>query len=152
MPIISKEESLVIDKMFSWCTTEEDRRIIKKVISEVKKGYGLYDKAVNCKGDLYSFKFVVSENTGLDQKASGELGRVLYHLVKSNYDRERMIRAGIEYGTWMNSGCECPYPSHSRLHGKKFPLNRGVRIGLFKRILPNALVGCRCFIKPTLPF
>ncbi|CND00829.1 TPA: hypothetical protein PXJ50_003888 [Yersinia enterocolitica] len=152
MPSISKEESLAIGKMFSWCTTEEDRCIINKVISEVKKGNGLYDKAVNCKGDLYSFKFAVSEHTRLDQKASGELGMVLYHLVKSISDRERMIKVGIVYGTWMNYGCECPYLSHAKLHGKKFPLKKGARIGIFKKIHPQSLVGCRCFIKPTLPF
>lgn len=152
MASISKEESAVIDKMFSWCASSSDMVIIKKSILEVKNGNGLCDKAINCKGDLYSFKSVVAEHTGLALKVSGELGRVLYHLVKPYADRERMIRAGIAYGTWMNSGCECPYSSHSRLHGKNFPLNRGVRIGLFKRILPNALVGCRCFIKPTLPF
>ncbi len=152
MASISKEESAVIDKMFSWCASSSDMVIIKKSILEVKNGNGLCDKAINCKGDLYSFKFVVAEHTGLCLKASGELGRVLYHLVKSQSDRKRMIGSGIAYGTWMNYGCECPYPSHSRLHGKKFPLKKGARIGLLKRVHPNTLVGCRCFVRPILPF
>lgn len=152
MPSMPKEEIAVIEKIFSWCTSSSDMTIIKKSILEVKGGNGLYDKAINCKGDLYSFKSVVAEHTGLDLKASGELGRVLYHLVKPYADRERMIRAGIVYGTWMNTGCECPYSSHVRLHGIKFPLKKGARIGLFKKTHPQTLVGCSCFTKPILPF
>lgn len=152
MASISKEEGAVIDKMFSWCASENDMPIIKKAITEVKNGKGLSVKAAECKGDLYSFKSVVSEHTGLDLRASGEIGRILYHQVKTQADRERMIRAGITHGIWVNYGIECPYLSHANFHGKKFLLKKGIRVGLFKKIHPSLLVGCRCFIKPVLPF
>ena len=95
MPSISKEEHQIIDKMFSWCASINDMTIIKEAITDVKNGNGLYGKAAECKGDLYSFKSVVSDHTGLDLRASGELGRILYHLVKTMADRERMVRVGI---------------------------------------------------------
>lgn len=152
MPSIIKEESLAIDKMFSWCATGDEIIIIKKAIFEVKIGKGLYNEASKCKGDLHSLKFIVSEHTGLDQKAAVELGRALYRLVKPKYERERMIRAGIVYGTWVYTSDICQYPHHEKLNGKRFSLIKGARIGFFKRELPGQSVGCSCFIKPVLPF
>ena len=71
MPILSKEEIAVIEKMFSWCASSNDMSIIKQSIAEIKNGNGLYAKAVACNGDLYSFKSVVAGHTGLGLKTSG---------------------------------------------------------------------------------
>lgn len=153
MSTLSKEETAVIDKMFSWCASSNDMAIIRQSIAEVKKGNGLYVKAVTCKGDLYSFKSVVAEHTGLGLKASGELGRILYHLVKSSADRERMIRAGIVHGIWVYDDFACKYSSHAKFNGLKFRLLKGIKSGLFaRRVFPQQLVGCGCMAKPEMPF
>lgn len=152
MSRLSKEESAFIDKMFSWCASSDDISIIKQSIAEVKKGNGLYDKAVACKGDLYSFKSVVAEHTGLDLKASGELSRILWALARQKIDRERKLMAGITHATWVYEGFLCKYQNHSRLNGKRFSLKKGIRVGFFKRLHPGDLVGCVCMEKPEMPF
>lgn len=152
MVSISKEEIVVIDKMFSWCASDNDRAIIKQSIYEVKNGNGLYMSALKCNADLFSLKSVVSERTGLDQKTSGELSRVIWRLVQGSAERERMIKAGIEYGLWVYEDFLCDHPSHAALRGMKFPLAKGAKIGILKRIFPQQLVGCGCSIKPVLPF
>lgn len=152
MASISKEESLIIDKMFSWCATDDELPIIKKSISDVKNGRGLYHEVSRCKGDLRSLKFVVSDYTGLGIKPSGELARVLWFIVQEPPQRQRQVKAGIVYGIWMYTPDICDYPSHAKLNGKKFTLKKGARIGLFKRVHPRQLVGCSCFNKPVLPF
>lgn len=151
MSRLSKEELAFIEKMFSWCSSSNDIAIIKQSIAEVKKKHGLYDKALSCKGDLHSFKCVVAEHTGLDLKASGELGRILYHLVKSNSDREKMIKAGIVYAIWIYDDFTCPYRSHAKFKGMKFSLIKGVKSWFFaKRVFPQQLVGCGCMAKPKV--
>lgn len=150
MSSLSKEECIIIGKMFEQSASANDMLIIRKAIAEVKNRNGLYDKSVICKGDLYSFKFVVAEHTGLDLKASGELGRILYHLVKPFSDRERMINTGITYGLWVYEEFLCSHPSHAEFRGMKLSLEKGLKIGLFKRVFPQQLVGCGCSIKPVL--
>lgn len=152
MSSISKEESAIIEKMFSWCASRDDLPIIKQSITEVKNGKGLYVESAKCKGDLYSLKFVVADHTGLALKAAGELGMALYQLVKAKSERERMIKAGIVYGIWMYTPDICEHYEHAKLNGKKFPLKKGVRVGFFRSSYPRKMVGCSCFIKPVLPF
>lgn len=152
MKSISKEESLVIDKMFSWCASSDEIINIKKSIAEVRNGNGLYNEVLKHKGDLLSLKHSVADYAGLNIKASGELSRVLWHIVKPAIDRERMTNSGIICGIWIYTSDNCKYPHHEKLNGKKFPLTKGIRIGLFKKIRPQQLVGCHCFIKPVLPF
>lgn len=152
MPSISKEEGAVIENLFSWCASADDLIIIKKSIMEARKGRGLYDEAIKHNGDLNSFKFSVADATGLRLKVSGELSRVIWFIVKAAPARERMINAGIIFGTWVYTDALCKYPGHAKLNGKKIPLKKGARIGLFKRIHTGQLVGCWCFCKPVLPF
>lgn len=153
MSSIGKEEDQIIDKIFSWCSTSNGLVIIKKSIAEVKEKKGLYQESVKCKGDLYSFKFIVSDYTGLNIKASGELARELSMLAKAHTQRERLIeKARISYGIWVYTKDICNYPSHAKLNGKKFLIKRGAKVGFFKHIHTGGLVGCGCFSKPVLPF
>lgn len=153
MTSIGKEESQVIDKIFSCCSTSDEIVIIKKSIAEVKDKKGLYQEAVKCKGDLYSFKFIVSDYTGLNIKVSGELGRELRRLAEAYVQRERLIvKAGISYGIWVYTKDICNYPSHAKLNGKKFLIKRGAKVGFFKHIHTGGLVGCGCISKPVMPF
>ncbi|CRY06290.1 Uncharacterised protein [Yersinia enterocolitica] len=153
MSRIIKEEGLIIDKMFSWCTSAEEILIIKKTITEVKNRKGLYSEVIKYKGDLYHLKFSVADATGLNLKASGELGRELWRLTSAPIQRERLIKkAGISFGIWMYTADVCQYPSHSKLNGKKFSIKNGAKVGFFKRIHIGELVGCGCFSKPVLPF
>ncbi|HBR2275483.1 hypothetical protein HUZ38_21330 [Klebsiella pneumoniae] len=150
MPNISSEESTVIEDMFSWCPN--DLSVIKKALLDVKNSEGLYQEVVKHKGNLYSLKSDISEATGLNLKVSGELGRELWFVVKQNSDRERMLKNGIVYGIWIHEGSLCKYPEHEKLNGRQFPIKKGVKMGVFKRILPAQLIGCKCMIKPVLSF
>lgn len=152
MSSISKEEGAIIEQMFSWCASADDLIIIKKSITEVRKGKGLHSEVIKCKGDLYHLKFIVADTTGLNLKVSGELSRELWFIAKCTPDREKMINSGIVYGNWFYADSTCKYPEHAKLHGKKIPLKKGAKIGIFKRIHARQLVGCWCFIKPVLPF
>lgn len=153
MSSISKEEVAIIEQMFSCCASADDLIIIKKSITEVRKGKGLYNEVIKHKSDLYHLKFSVADATGLNLKVSGELGRVLWRLISPPIQRERLLKkAGISFGIWMYTEDICQYPSHAKLNGKKFSIKRGAKVGFFKRIHIGELVGCGCFSKPVLPF
>ena len=148
-----KEESAIIDQMFSWCASADDLVIIKKSITEVRKGKGLYSEVIEHKADLYHLKFNIADATGLNLKASDKLGRVLWQLIYPPIQREKQIKkAGISFGIWVYTEDICQYPSHAKLNGKKFSIKGGAKIGFFKHIHTRELVGCGCFSKPILPF
>ncbi|XEH50598.1 hypothetical protein NMD75_04540 [Edwardsiella tarda] len=152
MSHISKEERAIINQMFSWCASEDELKIIIKSISNIKKEKGLYNEVVRLKGDLQSLSIAIAEATGINLKASGELSRELWFIVKAKNDRKRQIALGITHGTWLYFDFSCKYPEHSKLNNKKISLRKGAKIGILKREYPGQLVGCCCFIKPILPF
>lgn len=151
MASTAAEESSVIEQIFSALSTEE-LVIIKKSIADVKNSRGLYSEVANCNGDLYFLKQIVANSIGIDSKSSGVLARLMWHIVKSVHDRERMMKAGVTIGVWAYEDYACKYPSHANLNGKKFHLKKGVRIGIFNHIQTQQLVGCGCFINPILPW
>ncbi|ENP0422078.1 hypothetical protein ACOGYR_001690 [Edwardsiella piscicida] len=152
MSHISKEEGSIINQMFSWCASENELKIIIKSISDIKKEKGLYNEVVKLKGDLQSLSIAIAEATGLNLKASGELGRQLWFIVKAKNDRARQMALGITHGTWLYFDFSCKYPEHSKLNNKKISLTKGAKIGMFKWVHPGEQVGCCCFLKVMLPF
>lgn len=152
MPTITKEEELIIRQIFSAKASESELKVIKVCVSEVKKGKGIYSDVVKCGADLHSATAKIAELTGMSMPMSGALSRVLWGLVRQKIERVRQLGVGITHGIWVYESYLCKHQSHSRLNGKPFPLKKGARISLFKRIHAGQLVGCGCMMKPDLPF
>lgn len=152
MQSINKDEDAIIINSFSKKVGEDEMLLIKKIILDVKNETGIYQNVVNFNGDLHSLSQHLSSNYNLIPKASAELSRILWFLVKPKMDRKRMEKNGVTNGIWMYYEFTCNHPAHAKFDGVKFPLKSGVKIGMFKRIFPAQLVGCGCSIKPDLEF
>lgn len=150
MPHISKEEEVVVNDMFNELTNE-DLNTLKGVIKMVKKRKGIFEDIKIFGPNLHASSCFIVEKTGLPRKASGLLARELWFLTKPGIDRGRHFKLGIKHAIWIYEGYLCKYPSHSRFNNKKFLLEKGVRVGLFKRLNTGQLVGCRCMYRPVLP-
>jgi len=151
MPTISNEERDVIHDIFKKLT-EDELVIVMTLIHQVKNKTGAYHEIKGFGPDLHSSSLFLANSSGLPKKASEALSSELWHLVKADIDRERQNKAGIKYGTWIYESYLCKYPAHAKLKNKKFPLSKGVRVGLFKRINTGQLVGCRCMAKIVIPW
>ncbi|HCR0506195.1 hypothetical protein ACS6I8_15155 [Enterobacter kobei] len=151
MPTITKEEELIIRQMLSEKPSKSELKVIKACISEVKKRKGIYSDVVKCGADLHSSTAKIAEITGMSMPMSGVLSRVLWNLARNKIERVRLLGVGITHGVWVYESYLCKHQSHSRLNGKPFPLMKGARISLFKRIHAGQLVGCGCMVKPQLP-
>jgi len=150
MDAISDEEHLVIEKKFLPHASPQSMITIKKCIARVKVKKGIYKEVVNCKGDLSSLTLHISKSLNLDIKISELLSLTLWNLVKPVMDLEKSIRSGITHGRWSYLSYICEHPQHERLNGKKFPLKKGCRVGIFKRIHPSSMVGCGCMYRPEI--
>ncbi|ATM86680.1 hypothetical protein CRN74_11640 [Yersinia frederiksenii] len=152
MPNLSKEECLIIGKIFLPKTSDKDFEIIKKSIIEVKGCKGIYREVIKHGANLFELKNSLVELTGINQSSASELARILWRIATSAIEREKRIKIGIVYGIWIYEDYLCQHPSHASFNGKKFTIKSGVKVGIFTRIHAGQLVGCNCLIKPVMPF
>lgn len=150
MATISKEEGEIIDAEFKKVSSDE-LLIIKKLIVDVKNHKGLYQDVVKHRQNLYASKNNIIEKTGLSEKISGSLATILWFITKPELEMSRRLKINITEATWIFCEYTCKHPSHRNLHGKKFSIRKGVRVGFFKRIRPGQLVGCKCMDRSIIP-
>ncbi|EFT1523931.1 TPA: hypothetical protein PW803_002544 [Escherichia coli] len=150
MACLSKEENEIINVEFKKASADE-LLIIKKLIIDVKNHKGLYQDVVKNGADLYSSKLDIMRETGLEEIISGILARTLWGITRPEKENTRCLRVGINEAEWCFVECICRHPAHRLLHGKKYAIRKGMKIGFFKHIHPGQLVGCGCLSRPIIP-
>lgn len=150
MASINNEENEIINAEFKNSDGDE-LLIIKRLILDVKNRKGLYQDIVKHKQNLYASKNNIIEKTGLSEKISGSLATILWFITKPELEMSRRLKINITEATWIFCEYTCKHPNHRNLHGKKFSIRRGMRVGFFKRIRPGQLVGCRCMDRSIIP-
>jgi hypothetical protein len=88
---------------------------------------------------------------GLTAKRADEIVNFVLNRATALTVRERLMRMGVEYATWVYSGAPCGSndADHKAANGKQFPLTKGMTIR-GKATFPGYDEGCKCIARPKM--
>lgn len=163
IPVVQFDSSLVTDAvkadlrknigLIEGLDGEQATRIYDVALVSVSKGR-----------DLHCIADMLMSVCGMSNAQAAQVALSLSNKATGAINRERQAALGITHGIWLYSGAPCmknpraPTESdirqdaaHQSANGKRFEIRKGLLVSR-KRIWPGVEEGCKCSLRPVLPF